>query len=337
MNILYLAYTNPIINLKTVSGFSGVISYYLRKTLLEDKDINLIHLKLDKKILSKEIEEQKKYFNKIIPKNINHVIAPAVDFFRGYPKEVYNIFKEKISGLVTQTGDRPRYNYVDIVFCFTKPPKPSKKFIYIGWGANPNLCFPDKNNEFLHILIDHPQLPGKEDWSSSIIKQVQSFMKNKKLLNELNKKYNKNFKALKVRRFICHGKGIEDLNPNDKFGISEIVEKNLISYPEICKEYRKAHIFIAPHGGSCELSIIESAKSGALILIPEGIFQPYRLETVRHLLFGKCINWEKVFGKINIAKSVEKTKNLTWKNVFKKLIKTLKNYKESDYEITKKI
>ena len=315
LKILTLSYSTIPEKLSNISNFSGVAAYYLNREL-SNHNIEHTHFIVATDIRAKSEKEQVAYFNKIPITDVDHIVAMGIRFFSEYNPKCTQLLKKKIKGLVTGTVENEREEPTDIMFTFNRVV--SKKAIYIGWGADPQLCYPDKLDDTLHILIDHSNYnKNRPDLSDCIAKQVQSLID--------SKQYTKLFKHIKVRRFVDRyesGVGVEDFD--SKHNVKYSYTRRGLSYVDACAEYRKAHIFIVTHPESLGLSVLESAMSGALVVSPEYFIKSEKINDVRHVLFKTKINWKVVLKQISVKKSVKKVKYLTWEKSFRTLIDTLK-------------
>lgn len=307
-------------------NFSHVIAHYLKQELLKDKDIVLKYYKLPSKFHSLTLSQQLEEFKKIDLKGVNHIIGLAVRFFSRVKYDAVNYLASNISGLVTQTYERPRSDIKIFTFCFSSLEEKNPYYLRIGWGADPRFCYPQQNPEVLTLLIDHSNRGNPVDLSEKLSKAVYEFSKDKNKLANLNKKYNKNFKKIEVLRF-SNEEFIEILNENNiqkKVNNTYNLGKR-ISYPEFSSAYGKAHVFFVTHPESLGLSVLESAMSGALVVSPNSYINKDRLDIVRHIKIKDVnINWDEIFSKINIEESRNKVLDQTWENAFKKMINYLK-------------
>ena len=201
--------------------------------------------------------------------------------------------------------------YEDLLFYATpmKPHQESKpKTVLVGWAASPEVCFPEKDPDILRILIDHsyygnPEKPGvpDRDISDSIIRSCLNFSK-------------KSEKKVILRRFISNG--VETIK--DESFKKDIYNRSGIPYPEACEEYRKADIFIVTHPESLGISVIESAMSGALIIVPFKYIKIFLTEDLLVYTFDPGqgeIDWDVVISMLNIEEAREKALKHSWNHV----------------------
>ena len=183
--------------------------------------------------------------------------------------------------------------------------------LYVGWGADKELNFPNQEEDNLSILIDHPDevREGREikDKTYEIIKEVERLKK-----SEL---WRKLFKKLTVRRFTAdYGVESVDFTKYEPKLYAGHRSSN-IPYTEICKEHCKSHIFIVTHPESLGLAVLENALAGALVIVPKGFVAKDRLKTIKHYEYTKKIEWEKVLAMINI----EESRKIALKNCWDKV------------------
>jgi hypothetical protein len=326
MKILILG--NTIDRIEYVNDFCSLCAFYLQK-YLKINNIEVYYHRVDTTLHSKDLEIQIDYFknNILYQENTDHIIAIPIRFFSLYSNEIYKILKSKISGYVCQFYDTTRpQDRCDITFFFSDR-NGHNKGCYINWAADNEILYPEKNENYLSILIDHGMYqwkPVKNDLSDVIANDVYKFMNNRILLNNLNIKYNKKFKEVKVHRLISDG--IEDFNINTI--TKNNYNKNGLPYIEVCKEYRKADLFIVTHPESLGMSTIECAMTGSLILCPEGYISNDRINLLNHIKFNDKIDdniWDNIFNNLNIQDNKERVRNYTWKNAINTLINRLKS------------
>ena len=96
-----------------------------------------------------------------------------------------------------------------------------------------------------------------------------------------------------------------------------------MQYPDACKEYGKADIFIVTHSESMGLSVLESALSGALVITPKGYIKKELISPLHHIEVNGKIPWSTVLSELNVKKSVNMAKKYSWRNVAKAIAKDL--------------
>lgn len=184
--------------------------------------------------------------------------------------------------------------------------KPKPRTVCVGWAADPELCSPEKDPDTLRILIDHsyygnPDKPDKPtgDISDLVINSCLEFSK-------------RSGRRVVLRRFISNG--VETIKG---FYKKDLYNRIGMPYPEACDEYRKADIFIVTHPESLGISVIESAMSGALIIVP---LRYIKFSLTKDLLVynfdpEQGIDWKTVLSMLNVEEARNKASKYTWSNV----------------------
>jgi len=183
--------------------------------------------------------------------------------------------------------------------------------VYVGWAADHTLCYPDKDPNEIRILIDHSYYgESKQDYSTHMIDEVFRFARAYE-------------GRVVVRRFVTGGVETMDVRKPPRY---EIYRRMGLPYLGACEEYRKANIFVVTHRGTMELSVLESAMSGAFIISPDLFISPGLIEPLYHIALRGAsprVPWGKVLGMLNVKKSVEQAKENTWQRLADRMLGAL--------------
>ena len=71
------------------------------------------------------------------------------------------------------------------------------------------------------------------------------------------------------------------------------------------------------------LSVIESARAGALIVIPRGYIKPSLIKSLNVYEFTEKISWGQVLSQLNPELSEQNAAEFTWDKIAKKIIGSL--------------
>jgi hypothetical protein len=284
-----------------ISGTASLYSYYLR---IELEKLGISTVPCPCPSQNAPDEEYIKLLNNM--PHGDHIISVEQRGFYNRKRIQFLMsgIRKKIAGKITTICDNNQIvGFEDMVY-YAVPDKERKGSKYVGWAADPQMCYPEQNPNTIRILIDHSYYgsPDKNpDRSEDIIRQTIAFAKNYKE------------KPLLVRRFICGG--VETLSlDNPKF---EIYNRNGLYYPDACAEYRKSDIFIVTHAESMGLSVLESAMSGALILSPKSFIRKSLLEPLHHIEFSKEIPWDQVKNSLDANRSFKNASKFSWQKIAK--------------------
>jgi hypothetical protein len=294
------------LSIDDVQGTGQLYSYYIRKEF-EKLGIETVPWKCPSASYG---DDAYRKVLKDLPDG-DHVLCVEQRGFnnRRHIKFLIPEIRKKIKGKITTICDNNHTIGPADMLYYAVPAKEKPKSKYVGWAADPVVCRPDKESGTLRILIDHSYY-GKQaypDKSREIILDVVNFYK----------KYTK--KNVIIRRFVSGG--VETLDPkNFKF---EIYNRKGLQYPDACKEYGKADIFIVTHSESMGLSVLESALSGALVITPKGYIKKELISPLHHIEVNGKIPWSTVLSELNVKKSVNMAKKYSWRNVAKAIAKDL--------------
>lgn len=287
-----------------IKGTPSLYAYYLRKEF-EKMGVETIPCRCPS-ITESDVSYQKGYF---VPEG-DHILSLEQRgwLLREHCPTLLAKVKKSISGkMLTICDNNDVIGKEDTLF-YAVPASAKEKSVYVGWAADPFLCYPDKRKGILRILIDHSYY-GKSDTDLSveIVRDVLQFAQS---CDE----------EVIVRRFISGGAETIALNETPK---KDVYSRGGLSYLKACEEYRKADIFIVTHPESLGLSVIESARAGALIVIPRGYIKPSLIKSLNVYEFTEKISWGQVLSQLNPELSEQNAAEFTWDKIAKKIIGSL--------------
>ena len=296
------------LSLNDITGTPALYSYFLRKEF-DKLGIESTYCE------AKAREATDEDLNIIKIPKADHILSVFQRAFTIRCRKSNNLEKnirKNISGKMTAICDHILKNPIEDIIFYSVPIKDvPKKNIYLGWACEHSLLTPEKDPNSLRILIDHAYYGGNQplDLTVSISKQCLDFQKNYR------------DKKVIIRRF-SGSEGCETIN-NKNWNDGTYDRSTSMPYPKACEEYKKADIFIVTHPESLGLSVLESAASGSHILCPQDYIKTSILKQVRHETFNKIVPLQNSIQKLDINKSIEQTKNFTWKNIADKILQYL--------------
>jgi hypothetical protein len=273
------------------------------------------------------------YYSKNPPQQCDHFISLEQSGFTCRTPKLLEEVRNTTSGYVSTICDHDkRIGDEDFVFHARLKSGDSDKAIYVGWGADEKLFYPEKNPETFMIYIDHKYYYDKDhDWTEEIIQETCNFFKNfdtSKLPN--NKK--------QVEIAFLGPTGIEVINPDQppkySFGKDRSKYTKRVPLDEIAVWYRKMDVFIVTHSETMGQPVLEAAMCGALVVAPINFIQKELLFPLSHIEFTKDIPWDTVFKSLDVKTARERALNFTWSKVAEKILNQFENKRESKLEIS---
>jgi len=290
---------NKSLNLETLDSHASVNAFFLTKYLKKYYDIiNIVNIDAPEKILEYD--------------NVYAVIATSQFGFtnrlikKGKHK-LYYLIKNHVNGKLCSIADNNNLNkyYEDILFCVRpvnkyklffsryKSKNPNLLAVHSGWCAEPEVFFPNlNNNRDLNIFINHA--PYSSEAKNFISKYYCALKKIKKKFSELN-----------INVFHQNNNGIVKWDFTENNFLNDTYDRTIkIPHLRIAEFYKRIHIFCVTHKESAGLSAIEAAMCGAKIYIP---FDNYGRKFIKNDLFNKNIDHTFLFPFIDsIYKQFEK-------------------------------
>jgi hypothetical protein len=302
-------------DLSKVKNFTGVQAYYLMREL-RASGVELV-------FANGKHPRPLEYLAEVDTQGADHVLALGLRWFTHQPEGCAAILKQRVPGAVTQLHDGVVHSYlaghmegVDCTFMFRDDStrlknweRYAEKNHYIGWAADGGLLFPAQNERQLCILIDHLYYKqGQPDLTDAVTADVMAFAN--------SDEWRGRWHSVRVRRLVNGGaEDVIDTAPIKPF------ERRHIPFPEIAREYRKAHLYMVTHKESVGLTCLELAYCGALPVVPEGLIYKDRLETFRHVEYsGFPAPWSEVLSSIDTDASALRAREQTWPAVADRLL-----------------
>ena len=213
---------------------------------------------------------------KTAPPTADHSIvisAGAMRAIKGQNKQpgYYEKIRDNTTGKLTMYLDSDYGGwkpYFDHIFTVVVPQN-NKNFIYGGWGADPEFFYPDQQERAVFVdSLMHNFYKGRYNKIYDILKEVfkipdhnletgdpltQTIPSLDMTLHMPIPGYNKRFKT--------------------------------IYWPEIQGIIRKCHYYCCTQWGESGLTRIESATSGALLVIPEELYRPRTMASLEHRIW----------------------------------------------------
>lgn len=300
-----------------IGCFSDVWSYYLPRELRK-------HVKLDLRLIP-ATGDLAKWAKQLDVAGYDAIIALGLRYFSTVPTEVGKILQDKIApGFLCQIHDGSRLDNDPVDITFTLKDDSSRypfdssanRYVrhhayneYIGWAADPDLNFPQQDNQVLRILVDHTNYGlNPIDQTKEILLDIKQFVESKMWYPQ--------FQSVVVRRF--DSGCVVDVDFTSIKSIEQY-DRTSIPLPTICQEHSAAHVFCVTHPESVGLVVLETAMAGALTVTPKGFIPQDRLATVVALEYEQSIDWPKVLENINPEKSREVALQNSWESVAKRI------------------
>lgn len=282
-----------VTDINKAHNFSGVWSYYIARELRRRG----VELRFDPPQHKLYGLDSIVHYQSLNLSDIDHILALGTRYFTKIPRECADILRNSCHGAVTQIHDGPIYESGIVDCTFTvKDSMNCRKHHYIGWAADPELCKPTQLKDELRILIDHPNpSPNKFDMTQQILNEVLNYAAN---------------------------------DSNEFIHIKRLVVGGRIPYPEICKKYSKAHLFLVTHPESVGMSVLETAMCGALPLVPKGFIAEGRLATVRALTYEGEVPLTKAIAMLDIKASRTVAINNSWERVVDRMLDWFERFRK---------
>lgn len=318
---LLLLTTFPIkekeLTLKNVKNQYEIFTFFVHKYFSEKEDVEVLVHQCSPKGTSSRIKQLvlKDEFPEadhcIVVDNRGLVSRLDLFYERLRPK-----IKKCIATISANNGKIGNEDILYYLIPMHKKNKPHCKLIY--WSCPDYLCYPNQDPNKLRILIDHNyygkyQRMVDQDKTEIITDDVCEFVRNYKN------------KPVVVRRFIRGG--VETVDPYNISKLEKYKQGSGLCFEDACDEYSRTDIFIVTHEECMGLVVLETAMSGALIVVPVGTIKPELLQLIRHVEYdGKKIPWDKVLRELNHKESRKVASKYSWKNAIDRMHETLVNF-----------
>lgn len=270
-----------------------------------------------------EAETVSFYENLVIPK-CDHVICLDQKGFYLRHRAFYDSIRRQCDGVIATLCDHDLdLGPEDLLFHARRGVSGSPQSIYVGWAADAELFYPEKDPQVLNIFVDHKYyVEEKYDQTQQLIAEATRFARAYEAGH-----YGFAGDKRKARVTFFGPKGLE------------ILDNNLEAYPDLgsdinifykrapqedlIKAYRQTDIYIVTHREGAGQSMLENALAGALPLVKKGFIEPELLYPLHHVEYEFDIPWRKVVTAINPDLSVAKAKPHNWESVAEKMLNAI--------------
>lgn len=309
-----------------------ILSYQLDKYIKKqgNNEYKIYHQTLPRRGRQRSDELSERYANfKTI--DVDFIFVCDNRGLSNRPASFAEKLKQHAKAVYTFSANNAIVGPEDVLFYMVPGGKRNKRHCkYLGWTCDSTLCKPMHLQNKLRVLIDHNYYGRHKnmvssDLTNNITTQVCEFAK----------KYKE--KRVIIKRFTDGG--IETIDKNKPSEPQKYTQNNGLSYTEACVEYSRTDIFIVTHKECMGLSVLESAMSGAIVLVPKGYIKEELLRGIHHVVFEDTINWDEVLEKMNKKKSRRMVLEHDITNFVNKIITVMKRdevLKESGYHFKNK-
>lgn len=298
MIINLFSYRNEASKVEDLIAFNGVVAWSLRKAFR--KQGVKARLVSDKQLYEEDIPEAD---NSIA---ISSWVMRSIRDDAKIRTKIRNATRNKLV-LYLETDYGHWEKFFDYVFTVIKPTHGQERYLYGGWGADPEFFYPEQDEKaiFIDSLMYEYNYGKAIDDAYDLIKEVFS-------LPEENLKTGKSV----VYETVVGGDPITVYMPNP-------IYKTLsrLPWPEMQKIMRKCSFHLCTQRGEAGLPRIEAATCGALLLVPEGLYRPRSMDSLDHIRWQtkqELINALAV--KTNPVKIRKRALEHSWDKVVKRML-----------------
>lgn len=214
---------------------------------------------------------------------------------------IYNTTRDKVT-LYIDSNYAHWDSYFDKIFTVAPPkwsgrPSPKlwthpERYVHVGWGADPEYCYPDKNKQktiFIDFYETNPAYIKRAKGFYDIYDRVLGEMTDAKIYDNRRRQLQR-------------------------------------PWPDIQKLFRESHFYIDPQYGRTGLTRIESAMCGCLLVTAKNMFAPWAMGqlTAATWTFEKELR-RILEGQTNPKQIHDKVKHITWNEVAKRIIVELED------------
>ena len=235
-------------------------------------------------------------------KNYDLIIICGI---RGLIKDKVDLVKIKkqtryIFDMADYISDK-RTSIEDITFYFVKTDTRSEKFRFLPKPIYDNLLYPEHEiNEPLTIFVDHFAATNDSEIENSK-KALQ------KIFDELD------LCPFPIRVFYQHSSGIIENPKNPEFPIdTRKLDFKFLPFHQICKYYRKTHIFFPTHLESQGMLAQEIALCGGITVMQSWMYPANTIDQFSKIIYkaNEKINWQ-ALKNFMTTEQIKKNRNLT--------------------------
>lgn len=302
----------------TIKSTATVYNYFLRKELGRHAGIETESYPFRKVTDEARTAD---YLRALDPPPADHVICLEQRGFAAANRKVFDFYKARTPGAVCAICDHDKVlgpeDYLFHVQLSTRmPPSPTTR--HVTWAADPAFCYPEKEPGVLNILVDHHNYSGGDK-----VREIRAGLQ--RFLSDVFPKWGPRlgFEKVVVRQFVS--RGLAEIDPFAPY-VPEAYDRKGIPFPDACREYRRANIFMVTKPESMGLSMIECAMSGTFVVAPRGFANPYLLDPLNHLFWDEEIPWDKVMALLDVPASVEAAAPFNWQRLSHLMLTTLREH-----------
>lgn len=193
----------------------------------------------------------------------------------------------------------------DLVFTVVKPVTTNPQYVYAGWGADPELFYPDQDDKAIFIdSLMYGKYKGRFDSIYDDIKSV----------------FHISDGQLKIKKPLTHKTTVNGTKITVYMPIPTY-RGNKILWPEFGSIQRKCHFYLCTQLGESGLSRIESATCGALLVVHEAFYRPRTMDSL------ECRMWRTrddlldiLLTDVDVKANREKALEHSWDKVVERMI-----------------
>lgn len=157
----------------------------------------------------------------------------------------------------------------DHVFTIVKPIQPQAQYIYAGWGADPNIFYPDQDDKAIFIdSLMYGKYKGKFDTIYDDIKDV----------------FNISEEQLAGKNPVTYKTSVDGMEITIYLPIP-LYRGNKVPWSDFRHTQRKCHFYLCTQLGDGGLTRIESATCGSLLVVPKPFLRPRTMDSMEHVVF----------------------------------------------------
>ena len=212
-----------------------------------------------------------------------------------YYQKIRKFTKDKIVNYLcsdySSGMSKHRVKYFDYIFTQVKPrPNRNKKYVYAGWGADPEYCYPEKGEKAAYLdCLMHGYYKGKYDYIYDIYKEVFPCL-DIKLIHPIPV-----YRGVKRMGWIKHQKLV-----------------------------RAAHFYCLTQPGEGGLTRIEAATGGALLVVPKAFSKLRIIQSLEYKVWRTKEDLIKILETpTNIELIRQKALKHSWEKAVKRIMSVL--------------
>lgn len=253
-------YHDETVNPETLFSFNGVVAWSLRKEFIKRGiEVRLIS---DQQFWSDDIPEAD---HSIV---ISGFVMRTIRDDPTFHQKVRQATKGKLT-LYLDADYAHWWKFFDHVFTIVKPIRPQIQYVYAGWGADPNIFYPDQDDKAIFIdSLMYGKYKGKFDNIYDNIKDLFHISEEKL-----------NSKKPVIYKTTINGMEITVYLP------IPLYRGNVVPWSEFRHTQRKCHFYLCTQLGDGGLTRIESAICGSLLVVPKPFLRPRTMDSFEHTVY----------------------------------------------------